>query len=151
MNPVVLVITGRHLGPVPDAGCGIALGRGVESDSGDLDERVPRIRVDRDPLPGAVPPQLSNWLESMDTLSMPAACSTYETVPEQSYPASFQFRGLPRHVWLEADLVARPDHLLDLSGASAGAYASPWMILPVVPGTVGRGNGSRGGADPGAA
>jgi hypothetical protein len=32
------------------------------------------------------------------------------------------------------------------SGALAGAYASPWMILAVNPGTVGRGNGSAGWA-----
>ena len=56
---------------------GIVLGRRVQADAGDLDERVTRIGVDGDPLAERrVRPQLSNSLESIDTLSRPAACST---------------------------------------------------------------------------
>ena len=76
---------------------------------------------------------------------MPAACRTYETVPEQSNPTSFHLPWPPAYTY-GLNRILSPAQITSCtwSGASAGAYASPWMILPAVPGTVGRGNGSPG-------
>ena len=84
MNPGGCGYSGRQRGPEPGGGFGIGLGRGVEADPGDLDERVAGVRVDGDPLAEPRLPQLSNSLESNGVLSRPAAWSTKETEPEQS-------------------------------------------------------------------